>query len=44
MNMYMVKATTHFEWWLFCIIKLSNQSKYYLEDKMIYIIDDKNKI
>ena len=44
MNMYMVKATTRYEWWLFLCMKLSNQSKYYLEDKMIYKIGDKNKI
>ena len=44
MNMYMVKATTHNEWWLFLYMKLSNQLKYYLKDKIIHIIGDKNKI
>lgn len=43
MNMYMVKATTLYEWWLFCAFFLSEELKSYLKNKMNWIYLDKNK-
>jgi len=34
MNMYMVKATTRYEWWLFCIWNYLSYWKVYLKYKM----------
>jgi len=34
MNMYMVKATTRYEWWLFLFSNLSISLKDYLEYKI----------